>query len=244
MSLKLISLNIEGDNHYDRIFPFFEKEQPDIICVQEFFLDDLPLFEEKLAMTGYAVGMWTCSLPNTVRVSQKGLMGVAIFSKLPLLLTSHAWYVGEGKIIEMFTPTAGAEKVSRALLWADVEKEGKKFRIATTHFTWSPAGSVTDIQRRDIQKLLQITDSLGEQVLSADFNAPRGTEIFSTLSSHFKDNIPPEITTSIDQNLHRRKGIQFMVDGLFTTKTYTAKNVEIRDGVSDHCAIVGEIYAV
>src|SRR3989344_53549 len=59
-----------------------------------------------------------------------------------------------------------------------------------------------------------------------------------------KDNIPAEYKTSIDQNLHRVKGIQFMVDSLFTTPTYKASNVKLVDGGSDHMAIVSDIIKI
>ena len=72
-------------------------------------------------------------------------------------------------------------------------------------------------------------------------NAPRGNETFSRLEEKYKDNIPREYKTSIDQNLHKVKGIQFMVDGLFTTPVYKASNVKLVDGISDHMAVVAEI---
>ena len=37
---------------------------------------------------------------------------------------------------------------------------------------------------------------------------------FNRLAEKYKDNIPLEYKTSIDQNLHRVKGLQVMVDGL------------------------------
>ena len=50
-----------------------------------------------------------------------------------------------------------------------------------------------------------------------DMNVPRGNETFNRLAEKYKDNIPLEYKTSIDQNLHRVKGLQVMVDGLYYT---------------------------
>lgn len=242
MAIKLLSLNIEGDNHYERVFPFLLTEQPDVVCVQEFFLDDLPLFEEKLSMQGYAVGMWTCSQENDARISKRGLMGVAIFSKLPMNNPGHQWYVGgEDRIIEMFVPENSPETVSRALVYADVLKDGQLFRIATTHFTWSPGGSVTAVQQEHLDRLLPILKSIEPVVIVGDFNAPRGKAIFKTLAARYTDNIPASITTTMDQHLHRMPGLQFVVDVLFTDSHYVATDVQVVDGVSDHCAIVATI---
>lgn len=131
--------------------------------------------------------------------------------------------------------------VNRALLRADIVINGQVHKILTTHFTWTPAGSVTDEQRQNLQKMLDILSGLEPFVLTGDFNAPRGKEIFDKLAEAYTDWVPQHYTTSIDQNLHRAKGLQFMVDGLFTSPEYQAKNVRMIEGVSDHQAIVADL---
>lgn len=242
MALKLISLNVEGDNHYERIFPFFIAQQPDVICLQEFFLEDLPLFEDKLSMHGYGVGMWMCAQENTARIATRGLMGVAIFSKQPLNNPRHYWYAGNGqRILDLFSPEIGPEKVSRALLVGEIVDNNQTYRIATTHFTWSPGGSVTPTQEQHLEALLPILAEVEPFILCGDFNAPRGKAIFQALASRYTDNIPPQITTTMDQHLHRMPGLQFVVDVLFTSPSYVTSDVQVVDGVSDHCAIVATI---
>ena len=51
-SLKLISLNIEGDKHIPQVLAFFKREQPEIICLQEVFLPDFKMFKKELGMEG------------------------------------------------------------------------------------------------------------------------------------------------------------------------------------------------
>jgi hypothetical protein len=96
-------------------------------------------------------------------------------------------------------------------------------------------------QMNDLGRLLDIFANLKDFVFSADLNAPRGLLVFDTIAKKYKDNIPKEYDTSIDQNLHRVKGLKLMVDGLFSTSTYKASNVKLVDGLSDHMAIVAEI---
>jgi len=48
--LKLVSLNIEGSKHLDLVLSFLEREAPDVVCVQELFESDAPLFESRLGM--------------------------------------------------------------------------------------------------------------------------------------------------------------------------------------------------
>ncbi len=135
--MKLISINIEINRHYDTVLNFLKKEKPDVVCLQEVLEDDLP------------------------------------------------------------------------------------FQV--------------------VDFLLKSLDSMPEFVLCGDTNAPRGNETFSRLATKYKDNIPAEYKTSIDQKLHRVKGIMFMVDGLFTTSSCIASNVRLQDGVSDHMAVLAEI---
>jgi hypothetical protein len=61
------------------------------------------------------------------------------------------------------------------------------------------------------------------------------------MASVMKDNIPPEVTTTLDQEIHGVKGLQFVVDGMFSQPPYVVNNVRVVTGVSDHCALVGEV---
>ena len=61
------------------------------------------------------------------------------------------------------------------------------------------------------------------------------------LAGRLRDNIPPPVTTSIDGPLHRAGDLGLMVDGMFTTQGYEAREVRVVDGVSDHCALVATV---
>lgn len=60
-------------------------------------------------------------------------------------------------------------------------------------------------------------------------------------AQNLKDNVPETYRTSIDGNIHRAGPLPLMVDCLFTTPGYTAADVVLKDGVSDHMAVAGEI---
>ena len=83
--------------------------------------------------------------------------------------------------------------------------------------------------------------NLSDVVFCGDFNAPRGRETWLIIASKLKDNIPQDITTTIDGHLHRAGDLQIVVDGLFTSKNYKASDVRVISGISDHCAIVANI---
>src|SRR5258708_36372804 len=132
--------------------------------------------------------------------------------------------------------------INRSVQWVRVEKGEEKYTVANTHFTWAPNGETSDLQREHFKKLMEILDGVKDlSVLCGDFNAPRGSDIYTKLSQKFTDNIPAEVTSTLDPQLHRVGDKQLVVDGMFTGNGYAAENVQVMCGVSDHCAVVGEL---
>ena len=244
-SLKLISLNIERSKHLDVVVPFLEREQADVVNIQELLQHDVP----RIAAATGAVDIVFTPMCRLKFEDPGALYGTGIFSRVPVRERGEQYYVGQAGVI----PESNATELLtyndeyRAVSWVTVEKDGTVFRVATTHFTWTPDGSASDEQRQDMRNLMQILGTMGEFVLSGDFNAPRGGEMFSLLSSAYTDNIPPQYKTSLDLTLHRaarERGDQLankMVDGLFATPGYTVSDVRLVDSVSDHMAIVATI---
>ncbi len=130
---------------------------------------------------------------------------------------------------------------NQMLAFCEVEKEGTVFKIYNTHFTWTADGEPDDLQRNDMQSMLRILKAAGEFILCGDFNVPRGGELFGLLAEHYKDNVPPHYTTSIDGDLHRRGQLNRMVDGMFSTPGYVVSDFEMVSGVSDHRALVATV---
>ena len=243
MALKLISVNIERSKHLERVLPFIEREQPDVLCVQELMERDLPAFQKRVGSGVYA--------PTALHPAENdpGVFGLGIFSRFPMQ-SDVRYYWGDGSTNVPFDFSSAESKhatESHALVLSTIAAD-TSYRIATTHFTWTPDGSTDDYQRRDLRSLLVAAE--GEAfVLCGDFNAPRvhagaPGQIFAALAARYRDNIPPQYTTSIDKDLHRAGDLQLMVDGLFTTPEYIAKDVHLVNGVSDHMAIVATIEKV
>ena len=244
--MKLISLNIELNKHRDKVLSFLKKENPDVVCLQEILEEDFPIYKKELEMEG-VIEMWY--LMNFVSDSHNAKFngqkhGVAIFSK-KILNSGFTYYNG---LKENVTKPVGdfigdkPLQENSVFLWVEVENDkGEKFKFITTHLPVTSKGETTDYQLEVVEKLLKELEKIPEFILCGDTNAPRGKEAFTLLSDKYKDNIPKEYQTSLDQNLHRVKGLQYMVDGLFTTPDYKAENVKLVDGVSDHMAIIADI---
>lgn len=239
MALKLASLNIEGNKHFDKFLPFFKTEHPDVVCMQEVFSQDLPMLKQelemKIAFAPMTIRPYTLEDPTSLAI-----MGVAICTHLPLGSIEPVYYYGNSDMLPLFR-YRDETRQHRPLLLVTTEKDGEAIVIATTHFMVTEQGVTTDYQRRDLNSLLKILNRLPEVVLCGDFNAPRGGEIFDTLAKQYTDNIPPEYTSSIDGTIHRAGLLPYMIDGLFTTSHYKAEKVKLNSGLSDHLGITALI---
>ena len=185
------------------------------------------------------------------------MVGTCIISRIPIRESVVEYYHGDPNAVpnaidrpEDFPDDAAvAASINCALSLVDIEKDGAVFSVATTHFLWSRGGRLNMYQRASMRKLLRLLEKAGEFVLTGDFNAPRGGEIFGMLATKYKDNVPSRYKTSIDASLHRAgkehagELADKMVDGLFSTPAYVVSNVELISGVSDHCAIVANVTA-
>jgi|SRR3989344_634456 len=246
--MKLISLNIECNRHDDVALSFLKRENADVVCIQEFLEDKFEFYKNELGLEGVFQVTNYADILIYKELAEKR-EGLAIFAK-NIIESESMFYAGkeENALISFDKHLEYLHsdnfRANHTLLCASVQDDGKIFKFITTQLPVTIEGAVTSYQLEVIDNLLLKLDNLGEFVLCGDFNAPRGYESFSRFSEKYKDNIPAEYKTSIDQNLHRVKGIQFMVDSLFTTPTYKASNVKLVDGVSDHMAIVSDIIKI
>ena len=239
--LKLISLNIEGDNHLDRVLPFLKKEQADVVCLMEVLEKDTKLFESSLQMYSHFAPMFKTDWDETRERESRGELppgtrqGVAILSKNPFVATEYIY----NNLIEI-PKRSHPNRTRRIVLQTTITKD-EVYTIATTHFTWSPGGTVIEEQLRDAQQLIDHLNDTPELILCGDFNAPRPNAVYQLFTKRFHDNIPQDVRTTLDQHLHKVSGLQYVVDYLFTTPAYSVKEIKIVDGVSDHMALVAQI---
>jgi endonuclease/exonuclease/phosphatase family metal-dependent hydrolase len=194
----------------------------------------------------YELGMQALFAPMMLHTSKyvEGAMhveGVGIFSRYPVTNFNISLYAGYTKYVPVYI-SKDARTYNHVLLSCDVHKDNEIYTVATTHFTWTPDGQPDVLQRKNIVSLLRALKKLPDVVFCGDFNAPRGREIFDKLAKKYKDNIPEEITTTIDPFLHRAPHLGYVVDGLFSTPKYSIDNVRAETGISDHKAIVGLIH--
>lgn len=235
VKLTILTLNIEGDKHLPAVTRLIQNTKPDVACLQEVFDDDYRRFTKKFDMKGKFLPTVYIDVPGKPGFQKRGVFGVAILSRLPGTFEGTYYMKRRQKELPRFrgNPNAG----HRALLWQTI---GDGPTIATTHFTWSKGGRATQKQRKELKTLMKLLNTIQPDILCGDFNAPRGGEIWTALTKRLVDNIPPEVTSTIDPRLHYTKGLNIVVDGFFTkpgNRTHVT-SIKLVNGVSDHQAIV------
>ena len=243
--MKLISCNIEGARHLEeRLLPFFSQAKADVLCLQEVFEADLEAIKEASGLKDCVFYPQANILRENIHLPVRGLWGVAIFAD-EIVKSQAEVYVKHGTSTPEFFAHDNPNSMDRVLLFVQVLVKGEIFNLATTHFTWSGGSAVTAEQRVDFQSLRNALHKFPELVFCGDLNTPRGFEIWDDLAKQYTDSIPLEIETTIDQNLHKSgKDIRLVIDALFTSEHYVAKDVKVVSNTSDHMAVAGEIERV
>lgn len=238
--MKIATLNIYGGAHTNAAIKKLAGEEIETLCVQEVHEADLEKLKTRLNLPNACFcPMWDVRQENPYGF-RKGKMGIAILTNHPATFQAEH-YVGTPQNVPEFD-TQDPNKSDRVLLTAEIDhpQEGKLL-VATTHFTWTPDGKGSPDQRRDVAKLLILLKEKENLIFCGDLNAPRGGEIFLRFSNLFVDQIPPEVQTTIDPNLHRKSGLKLIVDAILTSNNLKTKNFTSIDGVSDHIALITSI---
>ncbi len=227
MSLKVVSVNIEGDKHLDIVADFLAREQADIVCLMEVIESSLDN-----VLLDYPYRKFAANF----RDDKENVYGVAIASKKP-------WTWSESMFFDPTEPKelsyAGGGITHRpVMVWGEMDG----FILGSVHFTWTPDGKDSDDQTRDLGKLLSKLEKK-PLLMCGDFNIPRGNENYLKLARKYKDNIPKDIQSTLDPILHYSNHevpgkLKLIVDYVWSTPEYEVSDVRVVQSVSDHCGLV------
>lgn len=236
--MKVVSLNIEGDKHFNRWPNAIKEFSPEIVCFQEVFSVNIPTISSLLNMELVSFApLLRVEEENQYSISPLGLWGIAVFAPSKSMVQSETYYYYGSEEVARFSLPNDA---SRAVIVSSLDYQGEKFVIANTHFTWSPGGESTKEQLRDAKALRDVMSRYPEYVLCGDVNAPRERETFALLSEGLTSYIPESVATTIDPDLHYAGPLQLVVDTVLATDAYAAK-VDVRSGLSDHQGLFFEV---
>lgn len=235
MAIKLLTLNIEADRHLARIGDLLAEHRPDIVCLQEVLERDC---ERLAASVGYEVKYAVSGRAADTPGSGVN-WGVAVLSRVPVTRQIVSHYSDDPSIRELHKPN----DARRVLLVTELEHQGQPYRIATTHFTWTPDGKINHEQKADFIRLQRLLARYPDYVLCGDFNAPRGGEMFDKFVAELNliDHLPANVTSTLDPQWHRLGAIDLAVDTIFSTAHYQTLQTRVLSGVSDHKAVMALI---
>ncbi len=228
-TIKILTLNT-GDSMFEKEqVTFLRKNNFDLICLQEISPIKIHEYETVLEMHPY--------YQMTYRRGDGTEVGIGILSKFPFVKKEALIYgEKEGNLM-------GTDISNRVAIMVSISpfSDGDVWNVLNTHFTWSPDGLPNDKQRRHVRNFLQITKKYDSILLCGDFNAPRGGEIFDYIATEYNDNVPYEYTTSIDSKNHRAGHLDYMVDGIFSTKEFKVSGFKMQSDLSDHLGLIADI---
>ncbi|OGV93638.1 hypothetical protein A3B57_02580 [Microgenomates group bacterium RIFCSPLOWO2_01_FULL_47_10] len=228
--MKLVSLNIEKRNHLDTVKAFLDREKADVVALMEVCEEDLDVLLGEYPHRVYGANF---------RMPDSGYKAGVVIASRSEVSEQVVFYADGDPSMEVPVQKKGNHRPVVVM----VRVGG--IRLAATHFTWTPDMSESDQQKADVGRLLDRLNGK-EFVLCGDFNIPRGNDTYRLFAEKYRDNIPKDVVTTIDFDLHRakREGIpkfEAVVDYIWTTSSYRVLNVRVVDGVSDHCGVVAQI---
>jgi endonuclease/exonuclease/phosphatase family metal-dependent hydrolase len=244
--MKLISLNVEGYRHLSTTTELFRAEQADVICVQECGPWTIQILTE--------LGYTTEFLPQCYKHDDEENVyeeGVLLASRLPVTFETFYYYEPTDEL-QLFVHGNARDTYKQGCILGTVIQEHTTYHILSNHFTWTPVGNRPNAaQVADMESFLHLTKDLPPHVACGDFNIPRNeSHLYKRLAAQYTDTIPATYPSSLDKNLHRVGNdpekeelfTKYMVDYLFTQPPYKAESVRLEFGISDHAAVIGDVY--
>lgn len=250
--LHVVTLNVGRLFHpnINACMEFLMRPQWDVVCLQDLpaYVVNDRTFKERWPVQHF-VPMTNHFMRGRVRVP----VGVGIFSRaLPFVSTSAHAYLGnivplldlDGVEVDVEGNARPIdidrlrETESRLVAFVELEKDGCRFKVGTTHGVWVPKGRVDDCQRQSVARMVRLIQEQGSLVIAGDFNAARGGEIYQILiKGGLKDYVPAEVkrTRVFEAEIGAP---DLVVDYFFSFgDAYELANVETHFGVSDHAAL-------
>lgn len=252
MKLKVICLNMWlGGKLFGSIQPFIERENADILCLQEVYqAENSPLQQpwhavgELASILGYKYFAFAPAFSEEVEPGYRVQFGNAILSKYSIKNSQSIFYDisynGSWKPLSQeeiqFTP--------RNLQHGEILIDGKILHVFNTQGIWGFNGD-------DTERRLAMTDTIAAHIagkqpalLMGDFNVQEGGKTTDKIEVHMRSIFKGEMKTSFNMN-HKDPSSGYaaaIVDMMFASPDIEIIRHHVSDAdVSDHLALVAEV---
>lgn len=255
MIIKLLQLNINADNYWDKLIPYLTSHDFDIIQLQELsgkdtvigninsqrdtFAELQTILQDKYYGELSISQRYTSSLDSYMGSGTFYKKSFSLVKKKEIILSLTHEYFPSDK--------TSYEEVGRTLLHLIFAIKGKHISFLNTHFAWGPNNIEKPHQTKQGEVLLNYLQTVKEPfVLTGDFNLTPKQPLMQKISKLVR-NLTEEhhLTNTLDPENHRAKHLfpkGLAVDYIFTSNDLKVKNFAvINEGLSDHFGLTAEI---
>lgn len=250
-TIKFLSLNIFRGKCLESVLSFIEKEQFDIIQLQEVsgdFIsfnnvnDCFEVIKNKTGLNGELLISWNH------RGNKKAYFGNATFYR-PEFKMKERKELRYTPFQEIeFPDNPPVPKHPRATLFLKLEGKGKDLWCVNAHQVWGPTPYDEPYKMVHAKMLAEEVSKLsGPFVISGDFNVVPSTEIIASLEPYAR-NLTKEygLVNTLDPHIHRAGHLfppGLAVDYIFTHPSIVVKKFDVIDQMtlSDHMALVATL---
>jgi len=246
MSIKIISINIQGGQLLENFLKFIEIENPDVILMQEVFTSDNsndPKYDilNTLRMFGFAYAHHAVTY-DTKRNSSVVKAGNAVVSKYPF--NNPKVYFYEIPYISNYEePTRDFSKVPRNLQHVEIPFGKKRLNVLNTHGIWGIDGKDSPARLNMSKVILDNTINQEHVILGGDFNMDPNTIAIKSIEKSLTNVFKGYLKSTF--NMKRKTKPLF--ENLVVDIIFVSQNIKIISkkcppvDISDHLPLVIEI---
>lgn len=248
MPLKFVCLNLWiGGRLFDNILEFLEREQPDILVLQEVYRSKNPnadraaqSFKTLQQTFGYTHNFFSPAFLDKYNFPEAE-SGNAILSRYPLFSHREIFFDIPYRVYEK--DPGEYTHIPRNLQHAVVDFNGTELNIFNTQGIWGFDGE-------DNERRLAMGDIIAREVaqkphtiLAGDFNVQEGSKTTDTIEQHLKNIFKGERTSSFNMRHKTHPGFATaIVDMIFISPDFKVVNHTMPDDdVSDHKPLTAEL---
>lgn len=243
--MKLLQLNLWFGKLLNPALNYIQKEQPDILCLQEVYSSETPILQpdkmfDSLEQIKSVTGYENCFFSPTYTGEYFGVktsFGNAIISRYPL---SDAKYLFVNAEYNENANNENIEVNARVLQTCWVSIEGKSFSLANYHgyFVPSPEGDDVTVEKMKIVK--SRVDELPKPIIfSGDFNVADYSKAMRVFDGFLRDLTSENKIKSTLSQFGKVKDVAcdhiLISDGIEVTSFRVAEDL-----VSDHKPLIME----
>lgn len=245
MTLKLLHLNILYGRYIDQLVNYLKDEDFDILCFQEVsggrisatLTDNFEEIKTRLGYQGIRTQSW-----NLVGEKESYEANAIFYNPTFTITNKDIIYLKDYAEIPAFAGRKFQED-PRTVLKLELEKEGKRFRVVTTHLTWGPNSKDELHKLEQGKKLFEYMQTVDIPfILTGDFNVNASSQVVKWIDSLARNlTVENHITNTLNPRTHKATHLfppGLAVDYIYVSDDVTVKDFHVVDeDISDHLGL-------